>query len=111
VIFAETPLGDAPTASILGPDTCFRQIEFVGILNGTQNRSLAEKFVDFMLSKQFQEDMPLQMFVYPVNATAVLPDEFVKYAQAPEQPALLSPDEIAANRDKWIQKWTDVVIK
>jgi len=111
VIFAETPLDDAPTASILGPDTCFRQIEFVGILNGTQNRSLAEKFVDFMLSKQFQEDMPLQMFVYPVIATAVLPDEFVKYAQAPEQPALLSPDEIAANRDKWIQKWTDVVMK
>ena len=35
VIFAEKPLDDAPTASILGPDTCFRQIEFVGILKGT----------------------------------------------------------------------------
>jgi len=111
VIFAETPLDDAPTASILGPDTCFRQIEFVGILKGTQNRSLAEKFVDFMLSKQFQEDMPLQMFVYPVNSNATLPDEFVKYAQSPEQPATLSPDEIAANRDKWIQEWTNVMMK
>jgi len=111
VIFAETPLDDAPTASILGPDTCFRQIEFVGILKGTQNRALAEKFVDFMLSKQFQEDMPLQMFVYPVNSNATLPDEFVKYAQAPKQTATLSPDEIAANRDKWIQEWTDAVMK
>jgi thiamine transport system substrate-binding protein len=111
VIYAETPLDDAPTASIIGPDTCFRQIEFVGILKGTQNRALAEKFVDFMLSKEFQEDVPLQMFVYPVNPNAGLPDEFVKYAQAPAQTAQLSPAEIAANRDRWIQEWTDVVMR
>lgn len=111
VIFAETRPEDAPTASILGPDTCFRQIEFVGILKGTKHRPLAEKFVDFMLGKQFQEDMPLQMFVYPVNPNAALPQEFTKYAQAPKQTAQLSPDEIAANRDQWIQTWTDVVMK
>src|SRR5688572_24576375 len=111
VVFAETPLNDAPTASIIGPDTCFRQIEFVGILKGAKQRELAEKFVDFMLSKQFQEDMPLQMFVYPVNPNAELPEEFIKYAQVPEQPASLPPDEIAANRDRWIQQWTDVVLK
>lgn len=111
VIFAEKPLDDAPTASILGPDTCFRQIEFVGILKGTQQRALAEKFVDFMLDKQFQEDLPLQMFVYPVNPGAALPEAFTKYAQAPEQTAALTPEEIAANRDQWIQAWTDVVMK
>ncbi len=111
VVYAEKPLDDAPTASILGPDTCFRQIEFVGILKGTKNRALAEKFVDFMLSKEFQEDVPLQMFVYPVDPDAALPDEFVKYAQAPEQAAVLSPEEIAANRDQWIQAWTDVAMK
>jgi thiamine transport system substrate-binding protein len=111
VIFAQTPLSDAPTASIVGPDTCFRQIEFVGILKGTQHRALAEKFVDFMLSKQFQEDMPLQMFVYPVNPDATLPDAFIKYAQIPEKPAYIDPAEIAANRDKWIQAWTDTVLE
>ena len=111
VIFAETPLDDAPTASILGRDTCFRQIEFVGILNGTEKRVLAEKFVDFMLSQKFQEDMPLQMFVYPVNPGAALPDAFTNYSQAPEQTAVLSPETIAANRDKWIQEWTDTVMK
>jgi thiamine transport system substrate-binding protein len=111
VIFAETPLDDAPTASILGPDTCFRQIEFVGILKGTQRSNLAEKFIDFMLSERFQEDMPLQMFVYPVHPDAALPEEFVKYAQVPSQPATLAPEEIAANRDRWIQEWTEVVLK
>lgn len=111
VYYAEKKPNDAPTASILGADTCFRQIEFVGILKGAKQRALAEKFVDFMLSKQFQEDMPLQMFVYPVNPNATLPDEFVKYAQAPKQTANLAPDVIAKKRDAWIQAWTDVVLK
>ena len=111
VIYAETPLDDAPTASITGPDTCFRQVEFVGILKGTRQRALAEKFVDFMLGQQFQEDVPLQMFVYPVNPNAALPDEFTKYAQAPEEAAQLAPDVIAENRDAWIQAWTDVVME
>lgn len=111
VVFADPPIDDAPTASILGTDTCFRQIEFVGILKGTPNRALAEKFVDFMLGKQFQEDVPLQMFVYPVNPNVALPEAFTQYAQAPEQTAQLAPDIIAENRDAWIQAWTDVVLK
>jgi thiamine transport system substrate-binding protein len=64
-----------------------------------------------MLGKQFQEDVPLQMFVYPVNPNAALPDAFTKYAQAPEQAAGLAHDVIAENRDDWIQAWTDVVLK
>jgi len=111
VVYAETPLTESPTASILGPDTCFRQIEFVGILAGTQNRALAEKFVDFMLGVAFQEDMPLQMFMSPVNLNANLPEAFVKYAPAAEQPATLSPDLIAANRDRWIANWAEVVLR
>jgi thiamine transport system substrate-binding protein len=111
VVFAETPLDAAPTASIIGPDTCFRQIEFVGILKGTDQRALAEKFVDFMLGKQFQEDMPLQMFVYPVNPNAVLPEAFVKYAQSAALPVTMPSELMARNRDEWIQTWTDIVLK
>ncbi len=111
VIYAEKKPQDSPTASILGPDTCFRQIEFVGILKGTKHRALAEKFVDFMLGKQFQEDMPLQMFVYPVNPNAAVPEEFTKYSQAPAKTATLAPDVIAKNRDTWIEAWTNVMMK
>ncbi|HVP21110.1 MAG TPA: thiamine ABC transporter substrate-binding protein [Anaerolineaceae bacterium] len=111
VVFAKTPPTDAPTASIVGPDSCFRQIEFVGILKGTTQRAMAEKFVDFMLGDAFQEDMPLQMFVDPVNPDAKLPDSFTKYAQVPQQPAQIAPAEIAKNRDTWIQQWKDIVLK
>ena len=110
VMNAQTPPADSPVGSILGPDTCFRQIEFVGILKGTQHRALAENFVDFMLGAQFQADMPAQMYVLPVVPNITLPDAFAKYAQIPTQPATLSPDDISKNRDAWIQAWTDAVL-
>ena len=110
VMFAKPPLTESPIGSVFGPDTCFRQIEFVGILKGTKERPLAEKFVDFMLSANFQADMPAQMFVFPVIPNVSLPDAFTKYAQTPTQPATLTPDDIAKNRDAWIQAWTDAVL-
>ncbi len=111
VVFAEQPIETSPTASIAGPGTCFRQIEFVGILAGTQQRALAEKFVDFMLSVPFQEDMPLQMFVFPVNSEAKLPDVYGKNIQMAEQPATLDPGQIAENRSAWIEAWTETVLR
>jgi len=110
VIFANPPISQAPTASIVGPDMCFRQVEFVGILQGTKDLELAEKFVDFMLSVPFQEDMPLKMFVYPVNPLAKVPATFVQYTQVPDRPAQLSPEDIAQNRDNWIAEWTQAVL-
>ena len=109
VFFASPAPSESPTASIVASGMCFRQIEFVGILKNGQNKELAQKFVDFMLSQQFQEDMPLNMFVYPVNKNAKFPEVFVKYAQIAESPAVLSYSEIAKNRDVWIEAWTAVM--
>ena len=109
VIYAEPRPRRAPTASLLS--SCFRQIEFAGILDGTTHRRAAEKVVDFLLSRPFQEDMPLQMFVYPVLEGAQLPPAFVKYAQVAPDPLSLPPAEIAASRDRWIDEWTDIVLR
>lgn len=111
VVFSDPPVTESPTASLVGPNMCFRQVEFAGILVGTQNREMAEKFIDYMLSPTFQEDMPLQMFVYPVNQTAVLPEPFQQHSQSPEQPAALDSDQIAENRDAWIQAWDEAVLR
>ena len=110
VIFAETELDEAPTGSIIGPNTCFRQIEFVGILRNAANPELAETFIDFMLSVPFQEDIPMQMFVFPVNPDAQLPQEFVEHVQIPDQPASLPPELIDANRESWINAWMEIVL-
>jgi len=111
VVYAVEPLTDAPTASITAAGMCFRQVEFVGILKGTLQRQLAEQWIDFMLGTTFQEDMPLQMFVYPVNSEAVLPDVFAQYATIAENPSMMSPEEIRANREEWIAAWTEVVLR
>ena len=111
VIYAETPIETPPTAAVVTDNTCFRQIEFVGILKGAQNQALAEKWVDFMLSITFQEDMPLQMFVFPVNPEAKLAEVFTKHLVLPKKTAFVSPEDIAAHREQWLQDWTDTVLR
>lgn len=111
VYYAETPPNTAPTASVVAPGTCFRQVEFVGILKGTENQELAEQFVDFMLSETFQEDIPLNMFVFPANEQATLPNVFSQWAQIPEEPVRGDAAAIEANREAWIEAWTEVVLR
>jgi len=111
VYFAEKPLDEAPTAAVTTPGSCFRQIEFVGILKGTPRLALARQLVDFMLERTFQEDIPLQMFVFPANREAVLPDVFRRHTRIAEQPVALPPAEIAAHRERWIQAWTETVLR
>lgn len=111
VHFAEKPMEVPPSAAVVEKDTCFRQVEFVGILRGTQRADLAKKLVDFMLDRTFQEDIPLQMFVFPANKTAVLPAVFVKHARVADHPVFVSPREIAAHREKWIEAWTEAVLR
>jgi thiamine transport system substrate-binding protein len=113
VMSASTPIPDAPVAAVVGPDACFHQIEFVGILKGisqARQLALAQKFVDFMLSTSFQADVPGQMAVYPVALNIPLPDAFTKFAPIPSQPAVLSAGDISKNHDAWVQAWTDVVL-
>ena len=111
VLYAKPRPAEAPTAAVVSPGSCFRQIEFVGILKGTKNRKLAEKLVDFMLDVPFQEDIPLQMFVFPANVRAKLPALFVKHARLAREPARVAADAIDAKREEWIEAWTTAVLR
>ncbi len=111
VISSKTPEAGTQIGVIASNGACFQQIEFVGILQGTKNLDLAEKWVDFMLSPTFQEDMPAQMYVFPVNPQAALNATFQKYLVIPGTTANVSPADIAANREAWINAWTQAVLK
>ena len=111
VIFAEETPEEAPTGSVIAPDTCFRQIEFIGILSNTDNRDLAEAWIDFMLTSTFQEDVPMQMFMFPVNPLAELPAEFIQHAQIAAQPAVVKPNDINKYRETWIQAWSNTMLR
>ena len=109
VYYAEEELDGAPTGVIEA--SCFRQIEFVGILATTEHPEEAQQLVDFMLSTTFQEDIPLQMFVFPVVDDAELPEVFVEHAELPEDPFQLDPFVIGENRETWIDEWTRTVLR
>lgn len=111
VIFSDQPITNAPTSSIIEGNSCFRQIEFAGILTGTKERELSEKFIDFLLGLEFQEDLPLQMFVYPSNKNAKLPMEFTSYAKVPSNSARLDPELISLKREIWIDTWTNEILR
>jgi thiamine transport system substrate-binding protein len=111
VLFAEPQPEEAPSGAIVKDGMCFRQIEFAGILQGTQNLEAAQQFIDFALSTTFQEDLPLQMFVFPVNENAVLPDLFQEYAQIPENPATIEYEMLDENREDWLREWTQEILR
>jgi thiamine transport system substrate-binding protein len=102
-----------PTVSPVGTLTasCFRQIEFVGVLKGTSHPKEARRLVDFMIERRFQADLPLQMFVYPVRDGTPLPSVFKKYAEVVAEPLSLPPAEIGKGRDHWVEQWTDTVLR
>jgi thiamine transport system substrate-binding protein len=105
--------GTKPAVSPVGTMTssCFRQVEFVGVLKGTPHAAEARKLVDFMLGRAFQADVPLEMFVYPVRNGTPLPKVFQQFAEVVAQPLTLPAAEIGARRTQWINQWTDTVLR
>ena len=110
-LYSDDPEAGAVTGAIVSDNMCFRQIEYAGVLAGAANPAGAEQFIDFMLSAEFQADMPLNMFVFPVVEDIELPDVFVEYAAIPEKPASLDPAQIEEKRDEWIQAWAEVMLR
>ncbi len=111
VFFSKTPLDQAPTGVVTENGAAFRQIEFAGILKGTGRLDLAQKTMDFLLSQEFQQEIPLQMFVFPVNKSVVLPEVFIKHAHMADTPAALDPGLMDEKRDEWIREWTENILQ
>ncbi|TQS43461.1 thiamine ABC transporter substrate-binding protein [Cryptosporangium phraense] len=109
VLYAAERPATAPSGVLV--DTCFRQIEFAGLLAGAKNSAGGRKLVDFLLSAEFQRDLPLQEFVLPVLPGTPLPREFTAYATLPARPLTLPAGEIDAHRDAWISRWTASVLR
>ncbi|QKW29651.1 thiamine ABC transporter substrate-binding protein [Streptomyces seoulensis] len=109
VIYAQPRPKTAPTGVAQG--TCFRQVEYAGLLANAGNTKGGKAFLDFLVSKRFQEDMPLNMFVYPVLQGARVPAEFTQYGPQAKDPETMAPERIAAHRDQWVKSWTSLAVK
>jgi thiamine transport system substrate-binding protein len=101
--------GTSPTTGAL-LDTCFRQVEYAGVLAGAKNPAGAAAFVNFLLSDEVQNDIPGSMYMYPVSSSASVPDEWAKWAPLATSPRSVPAADIAAHRSEWLQQWSDVVL-
>jgi thiamine transport system substrate-binding protein len=112
---AEVLAGDDPTAAespTAAVDAgCFRQVEMAGILRGTDEPELAAALIDFLLAPETQAELPLAMYVYPARSDVSVPDAFARHALVPTTPLSLDPAVIDANREAWIDAWTDIVLR
>ncbi|MBW3537266.1 MAG: thiamine ABC transporter substrate-binding protein [Actinobacteria bacterium] len=108
VHFSETPEAEATTGVV--EDGCFRQIEFAGILRGSEDVEASQQVVDFLLSEEFQADMPLNMFVFPAREGVELPDVFERFAAQPADPVQMDPERITEGRDRWVARWTELML-
>ncbi|TXS57138.1 thiamine ABC transporter substrate binding subunit [Streptomyces sp. t39] len=109
ILYAEPQPAEAPTGVATG--TCFRQIEFAGLLQGAKNEAGGKALLDFLIGDAFQEDMPLNMFVNPVVEGASLPELFTKHGAVVDEPATVDPATIAGNREQWVRSWSSLVLK
>ncbi len=109
VIYSDPRVDVAPTAAITS--TCFRQVEFAGILRGTKHQKESQQLIDFLISKKFQKEIPLNLFVYPIRDDVNLPQEFTDFSTVPEQPFSIDPETITKNREGWVDTWTQLVVR
>jgi thiamine transport system substrate-binding protein len=97
--------GESQTVALL--DECFRQIEYIGVLDGAPNKEGAKELVEFLLSESFQSTMPGLMYVYPVNPDAEIPSEWSKFGSMAKS-TIGEELDIALNRTFWQDKWSAI---
>ncbi|MGD9703495.1 MAG: thiamine ABC transporter substrate binding subunit [Acidimicrobiia bacterium] len=109
IVFAEEPKPASPTTASVDA-TCFRQVEFAGVLRGSDEVAAARQLLDFLVGEEAQSELPLTNFVYPARTGVVLPEVFERFAKQVVDPLTLDPAEIDAHRDEWIESWNRAVL-
>tara|TARA_B100000614_G_scaffold167093_1_gene148840 strand:- start:9 stop:1055 length:1047 start_codon:yes stop_codon:yes gene_type:complete len=82
----------------------YAQIEVMGILADAPNAENARRVVDFVLSPEFQQEIALGQFMYPVREDVELPDAFTQLDR-PSESVFLDTDRVDSNFERWLSDW------
>ncbi|MFI2490356.1 thiamine ABC transporter substrate binding subunit [Promicromonospora kroppenstedtii] len=99
---------ESTTSALL--ETCFRQVEYAGVLAGSDNPEGARALVDFLLTHDVQAALPESMYMYPADSAVELPEDWQKFAPQAEAPFEVDPARVSEHRDEWIERWTETVV-
>ncbi|HCM1063106.1 TPA: thiamine ABC transporter substrate binding subunit [Vibrio parahaemolyticus] len=81
----------------------YMQVEVAAKVKGSKNSKLADQFMNFILSDEFQSAMPTGNWMYPVTDVE-LPKGF-ETLSVPSKSLSFSADEVAKMRKSWIREW------
>lgn len=96
--------GETKYKAIIPGNVGYGQIEGAGIVKWTDEETLAKKFIDFILSPEFQSNIPLNQWMFPV-VEVQLPKSF-EYAIEPGSLLTIDPD---LDVDHLIERWVNLL--
>ncbi|WP_425609013.1 thiamine ABC transporter substrate binding subunit [Vibrio mediterranei] len=87
----------------------YTQVEVAAKVTSSDKQKLADEFMQFIVSEDFQSKIPTGNWMYPV-VESKLPEGFDSLT-IPSEALTFSPDEVANNRKAWIREWQSALIK
>lgn len=108
IVYAEGEPPEKPSTSVM-TDGCYRQIEYAGILAGSDQTEAAKQVIDWLLSPEVQADIPLNMFVFPARVGVELPAVFTDFAAQVDDAEQLPSEFVAQNLGDLLAEWGGVM--
>lgn len=93
------------------PQTCFRTVEYVGVLQNAKNVEGAQAFVKFVQQAGTQEVFVANNYVHPVNPDVKLPEALAKFGPLSADALTLDAKTIEENQAKWLEEWSELLTK
>ncbi|MCL9777075.1 thiamine ABC transporter substrate binding subunit [Vibrio sp. S4B1] len=87
----------------------YTQVEVAAKVASTKNDKLADEFMQFVVSDDFQSQIPTGNWMYPV-VERELPAGFDALT-VPSKSLTFTPDEVAKHRKAWIREWQSALIQ
>ncbi|MFZ2227193.1 MAG: thiamine ABC transporter substrate-binding protein [Candidatus Nanopelagicaceae bacterium] len=98
---------DGKSQTVAITDGCFRQTEYVGILQNAKNPQGAEKLIEYLLTPDFQATFPTSMYMYPAVAGVAIPESWATFAGKVGSTYGDTLD-INSNRKSWLATWSEI---
>ena len=92
-------------------DGHYQQVEVIARLASSRNPTLAQNFLEFMLSNDVQKILPTTNWMLPAVKTGQALPEAFKESEIPKVVLGFTPEEVSANRKNWIKRWLGAVAK
>ena len=86
----------------------YLQVEVAAKLKSSNNELLADEFLNFMVSEDFQKHLPLSNVMYPVSTPTDMPEAYGKLI-VPTKVLQLDTAEINQNRKQWVSDWLNAM--